>query len=87
MGAHQGGGRPVASGRSRIVGLTVTYEDGSTDSWTGTGSRSVERTPTTARSAPVLRDDDVTYVEAILRFDRASQARAAEAALLGGDDA
>ena len=54
----------------RITSVTVTYENGTTETWTGNGSIINQRTPTAAGKTPVSRDDDVSFVQAVLVYTR-----------------
>lgn len=53
-----------------IKSVTVVTEAGETKTWTGHGSVSTVRTPRAATGTPVLRDDDISYVQVVLTYPR-----------------
>lgn len=54
----------------KIKALTVIYEDGTDQSWLGRGQISIDRTPVAATGTPTLKDSDISFVQATLRFTR-----------------
>lgn len=53
-----------------IKSVTVEFVGGGESTWHGVGTLQVVRTPLEAQGAPVLKDSDQSYINAVLSFDR-----------------
>lgn len=53
-----------------ISQVSVTYDDGTSETWTGRGNVDTNRTPSSGGQHPVPKDSDVSYVNVVLSHER-----------------